>query len=127
MCIRDRYGGILRRGEVVNPKLLRVFLLIVEITSLPLLVLCLVYLLTSYQMLIPGLRLIPRPRLVHTDRVLRVLLATLALAHSYSGLILLCERRIRNSTLRKLVELSITLLLAYFAILLGILEIMVPK
>lgn len=112
---------------MVNPKLLRVFLLIVEITSLPLLLLCLVYLLTGYQMLIPSLRLIPRPRLVHTDRVLRVLLVTLALAHSYSGLILLCERRIRNSTLRKLVELSITLLLAYFAILLGILEIMVSK
>lgn len=112
---------------MANPKLLRIMLLLVEITSLPLLVLCLLYSLTGYQMLIPRLRLIPRARLVHTDQVLRVLLLTLALIHGYSGLILLCERRIRNSTLRKIVELAITLLLAYFAVLFAVFEIMVLK
>ncbi|MFZ8782696.1 MAG: hypothetical protein ACO2OR_01750 [Desulfurococcaceae archaeon] len=108
---------------MARPRLLRVLLTLVETTSLPLLVVCLLYLLTGYQMLIPGLKLIPRARELHTDRVLRSLLLILGLVHGYSGLIILSERRIRNNTIRTIVEAVATALLVGLAVLFAILEL----
>jgi len=110
---------------VVKPKLLKTLLALTEVTSIPLLVLGLIYLLTGYQMLSSSLRLIPRARLVHTDPVLRALLAAMALVHGYSGLIVLCERRIKSGSLKKLIEFLVTGLLVFFAALFGTLEITV--
>ena len=93
---------------MANPKLLRISLILIEITSLPLLVLGLIYLLTGYQMLTHSVRLIPRARYLHTDLTLRIILVTMGLIHGYSGLVLMCERRIRNNNLRKIVEIIIT-------------------
>ncbi len=113
----------MRRGEVAKPRLLRVLLTLVEATSLPLLVTCLLYLLTGYQMLLPGLKLIPRAHELHTDRVLRSLLLIFGLIHGYSGLIILCERRIRNNTTRTIVESVITVLLVGLAVFFAFLEL----
>lgn len=113
----------MRRGEVARPRLLKVLLTLVEITSLPLLVICLLYLLTGYQMLIPGLKLIPRARELHTDRVLRLLFLILVLVHGYSGLIIVSERRIRNNTIRTIIEVAVTILLVGLAVLFVILEL----
>ncbi len=108
---------------MVKPRLLKIMLLLVEATSLPLLVLSLVYLLTGYQMLTPRVRFFPKPRLIHTDPVLRILLATLGLIHGYSGLILLFERRIRNNALRIMIEAIVTGLLLGIAGLIILLEL----
>ncbi|MEM0059110.1 MAG: hypothetical protein QXE10_01630 [Desulfurococcaceae archaeon] len=113
----------MRRGEVAKPRLLRVLLTLVETTSLPLLVTCLLYLLTGYQMLIPGLKLIPRAHELHTDLVLRSLTLILGLVHGYSGLIILSERRIRNNTIRTIVEVAVTILLVGLTVLLATLEL----
>lgn len=112
----------MRRGEVVKPGFLRVLLVLVETTSIPLLVLCLVYLLTGYQMQTSSLRFFPRAREIHTDPTLRVLLVIMAFIHGYSGLILLCERRIRNKILKLAVEYSITGLLIVLAVFIIFLE-----
>lgn len=113
----------MRRREVVKPRLLRVLLTLVETTSLPLLVICLIYLLTGYQMLIPSLKLFPRAYQLHTDRVLRSLLLIFGLIHGYSGLIILCERRIRNNTTRVIVESVVSVLLVGLAVFFALLEL----
>jgi succinate dehydrogenase hydrophobic anchor subunit len=117
----------LRRRGVVKPRILRILLTLVETTSLPLLVLCMIYLLTGYQILLPGLKLIPMARVIHTDLVLRVSFIVLTLIHSYSGLIILCERRIKNNTLRTLIESTITGLIVIFTALFIIIEIMISS
>lgn len=110
---------------MVKPRLLRIALLLVEATSIPLLVLGLVYLLTGYQMLVPSVKLFPRPQQIHTDLVLRIIFATMGLIHGYSGLILLLERRIRNNTLRLIIEGIVTGLFIAIAVLILVLELIV--
>jgi len=112
-------------AKVASPKLLRALYLLVEVTGPAVSAVMLIYLLTGYQMLAPGLGLIPRASLVHTDPVLRALAIALALTHSYAGLLLICERRIRSYTLKRLAELDITVLLAFFAALFATLEIVI--
>jgi len=112
-------------AKVVSPKLLRALYLLVEITGPAISAVMLIYLLTGYQMLAPSLGLIPRTLLVHTDPVLRALAVALALIHSYAGLLLICERRIRSGALRKLAELVVTVLLAFFIALFTALEAMI--
>lgn len=107
----------------MTPRLLRIALLLVEATSIPLLVLLLLYLLTGYQMLVPGFRVFENPRLLHTDRVLRVLTVALALLHSYGGLLLLISRRARKLALA-LIPLA-TGLVVFFAVLVVALELYV--
>lgn len=111
-------------ARAISPKLLRALYSLVEVTGPALSAVMLVYLLTGYQMLAPDLGLIPRASLVHTDSILRALAIALGLAHSYAGLLLICERRIRSSALRKLAELVVTVLLAFFAALFTVLEVM---
>lgn len=93
---------------MARSKLLKLALMMVEATSIPLTVTTLIYLLTGYEMLATGLRLIPRARAIHTNEVLRVVFAALALLHGYAGLILLCGRRLRNKTLKVVTEMFIT-------------------
>jgi len=93
--------------------LARVALAIVEASSIPLLVLSLIYLVTGYQLLDPRIQILPRPRLIHTDRLLRIIAAAVGVAHGWAGLVLLSERRIRNKLLRTLVEALATGLTAW--------------
>jgi len=96
---------------------LRVALIIVEITSLPLLVLMLLYILSGYQMMLRSPIFFPRAEIIHTDPLLRILLILLTYLHSLAGLILLINRRVRNNTIRNILEyiviLSTSLLLAF--------------
>ncbi|MCS7113160.1 MAG: hypothetical protein RMJ00_04980 [Nitrososphaerota archaeon] len=91
--------------------LVKLSLLIVESTSLPIAILASVYLLSGYQMLIPDVRLIPEPRRIHTDRFLRILTILLVYLHTVGGAILIAERRLRRrEVLKKLIEtLAVTM------------------
>lgn len=97
-----------RKQRPLKPLLLRLSLVTVEITSTPLLILVVLYLLTGYEMLVPRYVLLPKARAIHTDSILRWIFVVLVLLHSYCGLILLCERRIRNNLARMIIELLIT-------------------
>ncbi|MEM0027849.1 MAG: hypothetical protein QXD38_08000 [Ignisphaera sp.] len=85
-------------------KSLRIALAIVEVTSIPLLVLTAIYILSGYQMLYPQIRLIPAARTLHTDKFLRILFVVLVYLHGLTGTIILCERRIRNALIRNIIE-----------------------
>jgi len=93
--------------------LARVALTIVEASSIPLLVLSLLYLITGYQLLDSRIQVLPRPRLIHTDRLLRLTAVAVGVTHGWAGLVLLSERRIRNKLLRALIEALATGLAAW--------------
>lgn len=100
---------------------LRLALAIVEATSIPLIVLLSLYILSGYQMLNPGLYIMPAARTVHTDRILRVVFLALVYLHSLTGLIIMCERRIRRRLLRSAVEyIAIAALSIFIAVSLAI-------
>lgn len=90
---------------VKRSTLLRLSLLIVELSSIPLVVLASVYLFSGYQMLAPEVKIIPEPRRIHVDRLLRILTVSLAYLHALAGIIIMAERRIRREILRKIVEI----------------------
>jgi len=102
--------------------LVKVALTLVEATSIPLLILSLIYLITGYQLLSPEIHIIPRPRLIHTDIVLRLITIVVGITHSWAGLTLLCERRVKNKLLKKLLELIIAILVAYIAAFVTLVE-----
>lgn len=106
-------------------RVLKYALLLVEFTSVPLAVIGLVYLLTGYQMLLPGYHVFPRPRAIHTDRMLRVLLVAFGMVHCYSGLLLLLNRRVRCRRVKGLLEALVTALIILFAALFAYLELLV--
>lgn len=85
--------------------LLKICLLMVEVTSIPLIVLALIYVLSGYQMLAPVIRIIPEPRRIHTDKFLRILTIFLAYLHALGGIVIMAERRIKEETLRKIAEI----------------------
>jgi len=86
-------------------------LVMAEATATPLLLLIALYILTGYQTLYPDkLRLFPNPTAIHTDKVLRIATTILATLHSSAGIVLLCERRIRNRLTREVIETIVPLL-----------------
>jgi hypothetical protein len=103
-------------------KLLKLALVVVEVTSVPLLVVALVYALTGYELLSP-IGLIPRARLVHTDALLRVLAISLGLLHSYAGLVLLIARRVRSAMASKVLFILATLAVVVLAAVFVVLEL----
>lgn len=98
-------------------------LLLVEFTSIPLLLICFIYLLTGYQMINPSLLLFPRALSIHTDETLRVLFLLLTTIHSMTGLLLMCERRIRTKTIRVIAEGVIVVILIALTIFLLTLDL----
>ncbi|MEM2341021.1 MAG: hypothetical protein QXX94_03385 [Candidatus Bathyarchaeia archaeon] len=98
--------------------LIRLSLLIIEFTSLPLLMLASIYLLSGYQMLVPELRIIPESRKIHTDRFLRILTILLTYLHALGGIIIVVERRLRKEVLKNIIRTAlittITFLLLIF-------------
>ncbi|MEM2248891.1 MAG: hypothetical protein QXJ46_05190 [Candidatus Bathyarchaeia archaeon] len=98
--------------------LVKTSLLMIELTSLPLIVLASIYLLSGYQMLAPELRIIPEPRKIHTDKFLRILTIFLMYLHASGGIIVIIERRLRKDVLRDIARTAlivvITLLLIIF-------------
>lgn len=104
-------------------RVLKCALLLVEFTSIPLAVIGLVYLLTGYQLLLPGHHIFPHARAIHTDRALRVLLVAFSTVHCYSGLLLLLNRTIRRRKIKDLLEALVTALTILFAVLFACLEL----
>lgn len=103
--------------------LMKILLLIVEFTSIPLIVLGSIYLLSGYQMLNPEVRIIPEPRRIHTDRFLRVLSIFLAYLHALGGVVIMIERRLRKDALRKITEIAAIALLTALLLISLIIEI----
>lgn len=93
-------------------KFLRLALTIVETSSLPLLVLTILYILSGYQMLYYSqIHFMPYARIIHTDIFLRILFIIFTYLHSVSGLVIMCERRIKNKLIKIIVEyITITIL-----------------
>lgn len=85
-------------------KLLRFALAIVEASSIPLLILIILYTLSGYQMLYPQVRLLPVARAIHVDLLLRMLFIILVYLHSLSGFVIIIERRIRLRTVKTFLE-----------------------
>ncbi|MEM2168984.1 MAG: hypothetical protein QXX99_03635 [Candidatus Bathyarchaeia archaeon] len=98
---------------VKKAKLMKMLLLIVEFTSIPLIALGFIYLVSGYQMLSPELKIIPEPRRIHTDMFLRILSISLAYLHALGGVMIIIERRLRRDILKKIAEIfAITVLTA---------------
>ncbi|MBS7624893.1 hypothetical protein KEJ29_04870 [Candidatus Bathyarchaeota archaeon] len=106
---------------VKRATLVKLSLLIVEFTSLPLMVLASIYLFSGYQMLNPEVKVIPEPRRIHMDRFLRILAIFLMYLHALGGIIIVAERRFRREAKRKMIEaaliMAITMLLIAFLII----------
>jgi len=100
---------------------LRLYLRLVEATSIPLAALVALYVLTGYGMVSEALRPLGLSYAVsariHTSRELRVLLVALAALHGYPGLALLAHRRVRGEGLRVALEaLALALTVAFVAL-----------
>ncbi len=93
-------------------KKLKLALLIVEATSIPLYVVITIYILTGYQLLFKYVKLIPNARAIHTDPLLRTSLVILTYLHSISGLYILINRRVRNKALKTLLEYVVLIVTA---------------
>lgn len=105
----------------MNTKLIRYSLIVVEITSLPLFLLTLIYIITGYQMLTP-LVVFSKPRILHLDKLLRILYVYLFLMHSYAGLIILTARRVKNKKISNSIMVALTAIVASFLVLFTLLE-----
>jgi succinate dehydrogenase hydrophobic anchor subunit len=102
----------------------RIALVIVEVTSIPLLLLSAIYVITGYQLVYPDkIWLFPSPRAIHADKVLRVATIALGALHGVAGVVLLCERKIRNKFTRSAVELVVLIIIAVLFIMLLIADI----
>ncbi|MEM0049300.1 MAG: hypothetical protein QW424_04935 [Candidatus Bathyarchaeia archaeon] len=110
---------------VKRSTLLKLSILIVELSSIPLVVLASIYLFSGYQMLAPEVKIIPEPRRIHVDRLLRILTVSLAYLHALAGIIIMAERRIKKEILRKIVEISAAVILTILLLSSLIIEIMV--
>lgn len=102
--------------------LVRVSMLMVEFTSLPLIVLASIYLLSGYQMLNPEIRVIPEPRKIHTDKILRALTIVLTYLHTLGGIIIVVERRLREESQRRVIGTAMITALTTLLILLLLVE-----
>ncbi|MEM0000148.1 MAG: hypothetical protein QXH02_03605 [Desulfurococcaceae archaeon] len=109
----------------MSARTLKCALLLVELTSIPLLVLGLVYLVTGYQLLVPGIRLVPHARLVHSDRALRVILIAFSTIHGYAGSLILLHRRVKSKQVRGLLEIIINVVVLSLIIAFTYLELLV--
>ena len=103
---------------MVNKMFLKVSLLLVELTSIPLLILMSIYIITAYGMLNPGfiglvtsLNYVTSLR-IHTDGFLRIFCVVLTMTHTYGGLVLLITRRIKNRKIAGIIIALMTLIIA---------------
>jgi hypothetical protein len=95
-------------------KPLRLALIIVEVSSIPLLLLTVLYVLSGYQLLYPYIRLIPASRAIHVDLLLRILFIILTYLHSLAGLVILLERRVKLKILKLVLEYIVIIGLSLF-------------
>lgn len=104
---------------------LKYALLLVEFTSIPLLILGLAYLITGYQLLVPGIQLVPYARLIHGDRVLRVVLLAFSILHGYAGSLILLHRRVKGKLLRDVLEVFVNIMMLLLVVTFTCLELLV--
>ena len=106
---------------MVNKTFLKISLLLVELTSIPLFILISLYMITAYGMLNPkfiglitGLNYVTSLR-IHTDTLLRISCVILTMTHSYGGLTLLVTRRVRNRKIASIIITLVTLIIVTLA------------
>lgn len=110
---------------------MKLMVLLVETTSLPLLVLTLVMILSGYGMLYPmliesltlGLIGYGEAARIHTNPLIRAGFTLLALIHGLAGSILLVERYVKNPFVKRVIEYGIAFILLYIATTIIIAEI----
>ncbi|MCS7104756.1 MAG: hypothetical protein NZ954_04245 [Thermofilaceae archaeon] len=97
---------------------LRIYLKLVEITSIPLTVLLLIYILSGYGMVSPSLRILgfnyAFSARLHTSPWLRLSIVVLTVLHGHSGLAVLARKKIRSITAWRLVETGLAVLTCIF-------------
>ena len=98
---------------------LRIYLKLVEYTSIPLTLLMFLYVLTGYGMVSPALRHIGLSYALsanlHTSPALRWLLNATVILHGYPGLALLARRKLKRRELWRAAEAAIALAFAAYA------------
>ena len=99
---------------------LRLYIVLVEVTSLPLAILIAMYILTGYGLISEAMRPLGLTRALsaslHTSPVLRVLLVALTALHGYTGLVVLAYRKVRAEGVREVLEILLLALTVAFVV-----------
>jgi len=111
---------------------LKYILLILEASSIPLLLLITILILSGYGILYPSqIKLLTGELMteklayrIHTDGVIRLLTLILAFIHGYTGLLILIEKYVRTRLLKNVLILITTIIMVYFYSLMIILDIL---
>ncbi len=102
-------------------KYIRYLMIVVEASSIPLLILILLMILSGYGILYPDkIRMLTGGLIsdriafkIHTDIVIRISIIAILLIHGFTGLLLLSEKYIRNNLMKKIIILCITVVLVF--------------
>jgi hypothetical protein len=110
----------LRLSNMSEARRLRLYLKLVEYTSIPLTALMVLYILTGYGTISPVLRHLGLSYAfsvnLHTAPMLRWLLNVLVILHGYPGLALLARKKLKLGKLWKAVEVAIAIAFAAYAV-----------
>ncbi|MEZ0289848.1 MAG: hypothetical protein ABWJ42_02015 [Sulfolobales archaeon] len=102
----------------MNKKIIAVYTYIAEVTSIPLLILGLTYVITGYIMISSFFREIAGligleyndALYLHTERSIRISMISLALLHGYCGTQLVVYRYVKNVVIKNILSHTITIL-----------------
>jgi len=107
-------------SNVSEARRLRLYLRLVEYTSVPLTALMVLYVLTGYGMISPALRHLGLSYALssnlHTSPALRWLLNALVVLHGYSGLAFLARKKLKSGRLWKAAEVAIAIAFTAYAV-----------
>ncbi len=110
----------------------RIMFLLLETTSLPLLVLALLMIISGYALVYPhvissltfGAMNYSTAHRIHTDPLIRSSFAILALLHSLAGTFLLIERYVKHKLLKTITELVVIAILSYLLLVIILIELL---
>ena len=107
-------------SNVSEARRLRLYLRLVEYTSVPLTALMVLYVLTGYGTVSPALRHLGLSYALssnlHTSPALRWLLNALVVLHGYSGLAFLARKKLKSGRLWKAAEIAIAIAFTAYAV-----------
>ncbi len=111
-------------------KLIKYLVVVNEAFSIPLALLLTLMIISGYGILYPskiqvltgGLTMEEAFYHIHTDKIIRLSLTTLLLIHIHTGLIILVEKYVKMRSLKKILQIIISIPLLYIYILLIIIE-----
>ncbi|WFO76002.1 hypothetical protein J4526_03910 [Desulfurococcaceae archaeon MEX13E-LK6-19] len=109
----------------------KIMFLLIETTSLPLLVLAILMIISGYALVYPhvisgltfGAMNYSTAHRIHTDPLIRSSFAILALLHSLAGTFLLIEKHVKNKTLKSTLEFIAMTMLLYLLLIIIMAEL----